>query len=272
MTGIARHSLFVFILMLGSSTAFAGKSNLMLFPTEVIFGPNDRSMKVTITNTGDATGIFEMTWFDSTMNANGSLQLLEQQPAWSLQPYIRFSPRRVVLKPGQHQVVKMALRRSNDIPEGEYFSHLKVLTLNDNADKPAAESTDGVITIKARTAVSVPVIWRNSAVQPGATFEQVRLDRASNQIHLDVARAGKLSTRGRVKVELLGEDEPRKISEPLHTIIYPMMDSKSVSIPLTVPVRSFKPDARISISYTHGEGQNQRLIEEQTFDLDQLLQ
>lgn len=243
----------------------------MLFPTEVIFSGNERGKSITIANTGDATGIFELSWFDSKMTPEGTVQRLEEQPTWSLQPHIRFSPRRVELKPGQNQTVKIALRRTTKVTLGEYFSHLRVLTLNDNVDSQPNETTD-TITIKARTAISIPVIWRNGPLRPSATFEDIQFDKTSNGISLMVVRTGHLSTRGRLKVQLLSKDSsPLDISEPVHTVIYPNIESKAVSIPLTTNLQKLETGTWIMIRYAHGDGNKQQLIAEQRIDVRSLL-
>lgn len=257
--------LLLLVFILSPSLLMAGQANLMLFPTEIIFGNRDKGKTITLVNNGDATGVFEISWFDTKMTAEGPLQQLEEQPAWSLQPHIRFSPRRVVLKPGQNQTVKIVLRRTGNITEGEYFSHLRVLTLNDDVDSLPDEATPNTVTIKARTAIAVPVIWRNSPLQPAASFEQIQFDKNGNLINLNIVRSGNLSTRGTLTVLLESGDSPSiVVSEPIHAIIYPNIKSRFIAIPLTTSLEELDPRSRITIRYTHGEGDNQQLVGEMT--------
>ena len=114
---------------------------------------------------------------------------------------MRYSPRRVRLAPSESQIVKLALRRGQNVAEGEYYSHFKVLTLKSedpspeqtNADEPAP--VPGV-SIEARTAIAIPIIWRNSRAKSSASIEMVRVDRDANQLTVDVRRHGQLSVRG----------------------------------------------------------------------------
>ena len=180
---------------------------LSISPTLVTFEGNQRSATITLTNRGDETGTFEMSWTDMTMNADGGLVKYEGQAPWSMQPYVRYSPRRVTLAPMESQVIEIALRRGQDVPEGEYYSHFKVLMLNSedpsagkgDADVPTAAAADS---IELRTAdaipiaVAIPIVWRNSRATSSAAIESVRIDRDANKLVVDVRRHGELSVRG----------------------------------------------------------------------------
>ncbi len=72
---------------------------LFIHPTLVLFEDNERSATITLSNRGDQTGTFEMSWTDMTMNADGGLVKYEGEAPWSLQSYVRYSPRRVTLEP-----------------------------------------------------------------------------------------------------------------------------------------------------------------------------
>ncbi len=212
----------------------ANKASLFIHPTLVMFAADTRqSAVVTIVNRGDATGVFKINWVDLAMTAQGGLESWEGVAPWSIQPYVRYSPRRVTLKPGENQLIKIALRRKQNVAEGEYYSHLKVVSLNDNVDGPVANAaSDGrqTIAIKAHTAFAIPVVWRNSTAEPSAQIESVEIDPESNQLVVDVRRLGKLSTRGYVHVVQAGTQNP--MADPVPLVIYPTLERKKVSIAL----------------------------------------
>jgi P pilus assembly chaperone PapD len=211
---------------------------LFIYPTLVVFEGNQRSATVTITNRGDQTGTFEMSWTDMTMNSDGGLVKYDGQAPWSIQSYVRYSPRRVTLAPAESQVIRMAVRRGLDIPEGEYYSHFRVLTLNSEdpavADSESEEEpTVAAITIEARTAVAIPIVWRNSRAAPGASIEAVQVDNATNNISVDVRRHGPLSVRGYLHVFEKAADGTRSpLAEPVPLVIYPSLDARTMAIEL----------------------------------------
>jgi fimbrial chaperone protein len=227
---------------------------LFIYPTHIIFEGNQRSAEITLTNRGDAIGTFETSWSDMVMTPEGGLVRHDGQSPWSIQPYVRYSPRRVTLDPGASQVIKIALRRSQEVAEGEYFSHFKVLILNsedlDEAESGSSESA-AAIRIQARTAIAVPIIWRNSREVPSASIEAVRVDTEINELVVDIKRQGALSVRGFLHVFSTAPDGTRTpLAEPAALIIYPGLENRTVNIRLNEGIRADDLPRHSDIFYT----------------------
>lgn len=231
--------LFLAITSLFPMLAQAG-AVLFIYPTLIVFEGNDRSAQITLTNRGDQTGTFEMSWTDMTMTSEGGLVRYDgDPPPWSVQSYVRFSPRRVTLEPLQSQVVRIAIRRGLDVPEGEYYSHFRVLTLNSEdplaaeRSEEATEQSASAVVISARSAVAIPIIWRNSRERSSASIEAVRVDSSSNKLNVDVRRLGQLSVRGYLHVLRTSADGVREaLAEPVPLVIYPNLEARTMSITL----------------------------------------
>ena len=220
--------------------ALSGSAQVFIHPTLVELSDGQRSTTVNVVNRGDASGVFTIDWVDYMMTEDGRLVVHEGDAPWSLRPHTRYSPRRVTLRPGETQRVKLALRRGADVPEGEYYSHLKVLTLNDNVDvateKPDGEAatTRRALTVRARTAVAVPVIWRNSRAKPLAVIETARFDPELHELSVHVSRVGLLSTRGYLHVVHTAADGVRRtLADPLPFVIYPSVERRIASITIS---------------------------------------
>ena len=211
---------------------------LFIYPTLVIFEGGQSSGTITVTNRGDQTGTFEMSWNDMTMMPGGGLVKTEDPAPWSLQPYVRYSPRRVTLEPMESQVVRIAVQRGQDVPEGEYYSHFRVLTLNSEDPSAVEEDADlpdtgSAVMIEARSAVAIPVIWRNSNDVSSASIEAVKVDRAANKLTVDVRRQGQLSVRGYLHVLETAADGTRNfLAEPAPLVIYASLDARTMDIEL----------------------------------------
>jgi fimbrial chaperone protein len=207
---------------------------LFIYPTLVIFENGVRSAEVTIANRGDETGTFETSWSDLIMTEDGRLARTEGDNPWSIRPHVRYSPRRVTLAPAETQVVKIALRALSDVPEGEYYSHLRVLTINSEDPEAVEEETEkeepsAGIVINARTAIAIPVVWRNSLLEPRAGIEGVTLNHESREISVAVRREGLLSVRGFVHVVDPSNGEFRALAEPAPLVIYPSVETRTVT-------------------------------------------
>ena len=185
--------------LLLASAARAGKPVLLIHPTMVLLEGRQRSAGVSLVNRGDATGTFLVHWVDYRMTAEGGLLNDEADDTpWSIQPHVRYSPRRVTLEPGATQLIKIALRHRPNVPEGEYFSHLRVSVQptpspeDDASDASPARS----ISVRANTAMAIPVVWRNSKAEPKAEIASAVVDPEANELVVDVRRLGDLSVRG----------------------------------------------------------------------------
>ena len=224
--------------------ASAGRPVLLMHPTIVVFDARTRTADVHLVNRGDAPGVFALEWVDYSMTPEGGLLAGPAGP-WAVSPVVRFSPRRVTLAPGETQVVRMALRRPADAAEGEYRSHLKVLTLPDPSSQAGVPSGSGSsVQIVARPGMSIPVIWRNGSARPAARIDDVRLSAGGAgtdpELIVSVVRDGPMSVRGYVHVRADGV----AIAVPAPLVIYGNLPGRTISIPLQA-----RPDGA-EISYT----------------------
>jgi P pilus assembly chaperone PapD len=248
--------LLLTIVLLGPVHAWGG-AVLFIYPTLIMFDGNKRSATITLTNRGDAIGTFETSWTEHEMTPEGGLVKVEGEVPWSVQPFVRYSPRRVTLKPSESQVIKVALRRDQEAPKGEFYSHFKVVILNsqdlqDEADAQAEEpKTDSSVTIRARSAVAIPIIWRNSQDEQGAAIESVEIDREANQLKIDVRRLGDLSVRGFIHV--LGETPDGasdSLADPVQLVIYPSVRKRSMAIALNENVTTEALARNVEVVYS----------------------
>ncbi len=169
----------------------------------------------------------------------------------------------MTLQPSQSQVIKIALRPDAEIPEGEYYSHFRILTLNSEAPRgPDREAQDessesSGISVEARTAVAIPVVWRKGDAMMGARIESLSLNRESNQLTVEVEREGPLSTRGFIHV-LVAPDgsEAEPFGDPSPLVIYPNLAGRSVTVDLpNLPKEA--PSSRLTVVYST-EGSSER--------------
>jgi P pilus assembly chaperone PapD len=229
---------------------------LFIHPTLVIFDGDTRSARITLTNRGDETGTFECGWMELTMNPEGALQKLEGQPGWSVAPHLRYSPRRVTLEPSQSQVIKIALRPDAGTPDGEYYSHFRILTLNSEAPRgPDAQTRDDSpassgVSVQARTAVAIPVIWRKGRAVMGARIESLSLNPEGNQLKVEVEREGPLSSRGFIHVMLAPPGkEAEPVGDPAPLVIYPNLEGRTVTVDLP-DLPQMRPASQLTVVYS----------------------
>jgi P pilus assembly chaperone PapD len=222
------------------SPALAGGSVLLIHPTRVILEGRTRGAIVTVLNRGDAAGTFVIDWVDHAMTPEGGLATPAAPAPWSLQPHVRYSPRRITLAPGESQVIRVALRPAHDVAEGEYWSHLRVVSVGtpgaaSSRDDPPSLSRASSVTLVARPAMAIPVVWRHGRGRPEAALGLARVDRANGRLEVDVEGRGALSVRGALHV--FGPAPRRgaaeELADPLPVVVYPNLARRRVTVSLT---------------------------------------
>jgi len=99
--------------------AFAQKvigDGLLVAPIEVNFEGRKRSGVVTVKNQAP----------ERTMYRLSVVSPLETDEGVDASKWIRFSPRRIILNPGETQVVRVLVRKPKDAPKGKYLARLLV--------------------------------------------------------------------------------------------------------------------------------------------------
>lgn len=230
----------------------ASEASLFLTPQSLIFDDKSRSQSVHVVNRGSRTGVFAIRWIDHTMTEEGRLFTWKDpdKSPWSLQPYVRYSPRRVTLRPGESQLVRIALKKPYDqVPAGEYFSHLNVITLNKNVEesirqyeqgeagrgeegRKKEEQDTGVFRVVARTGISIPVLWRHTMDQPSAEVKIAAWNPTQKTLGLQVKRLGQVSTRGFLHVIYRQAGKETRLLDPHPLVIYPNIHGRQVNLSL----------------------------------------
>lgn len=115
-------------------------------------------------------------------------------------------PRRLVLEPGQRQVVRIMARPPAELTEGEYWA--RALIRSRGGQAPIESRTGDVgIQLDIETVVVVAINYRNGVMRTGVEIESARAGLAADSVvaYLDVARTGNAAFLGRVLVEALDE-------------------------------------------------------------------
>ncbi len=228
-------SLFGLTLMcqLFSSKAAVAKASLFLTEDVLFITSEQQVTSVDVINRGSKTGVFAVRWLDHEMQADGRLERIKTgQPAHSLVPWVRFSPRRVTLRPGQSQKIKIALKRNafTQHPK-EYYSHLNVTTLNDDLEATLAQhkqnSPDSGMQIKAKIGISIPVIWRHNVQL--AKPSMLWTSKNPQDFIVTVTKQGESSIRAYVHVFNYAQ-EPKAVAGPYPVVMYPNVQSRDVKL------------------------------------------
>lgn len=120
--------------------------------------------------------------------------------------WMRAFPRRLVLQPGQRQVVRVMVEPPADLPDGEYWARVLV---SSRGGQPPIEQTQGDVRLQLDVATTLVMAanFRKGSVSTGLEFtgESVRREPDGVHLQLDLRRTGNAAYLGRLRADLVNE-------------------------------------------------------------------
>lgn len=117
----------IFLLFFLFLPTISPAQDLLIFPKRAVFEGRKRVQTFNLSNTGKDTAVYNISYIQYRMDENGGFEKITEPDSGQFfaDPYLRYFPRRVILAPGESQVVKIQLTKTNELVTGrEYRSHL----------------------------------------------------------------------------------------------------------------------------------------------------
>lgn len=267
--------LFVFLVQ---PFLVAAQGNLLINPVRVVFEGNKQREEITLANTGQDTAVYAITFVQYRMTPSGSFeQIAEPDPGQHFaDPYLRYFPRRVTLAPNESQIVRMQLRRSPDMVDGEYRSHLYFRAVPDErplGEDPLPEDTTAIgVRLVPIFGITIPVIIRHGDTFVNAAFrdlEIVNTPEQQPQLRFTITREGNISLYGDIAVTY---DAPGTEAVQIGIVrglaVYAPNTSRSFTLPLNIPEGLDLSKGRINIRYASSSDLRKEVYAETTITLN----
>jgi len=221
----------LFLLVVGAAQSAVAQGDLMVYPTRLVFeGKQDRIQIINLNNTGKDSTTYNLSYVENRMLEDGHLEILEEPEANQkiASPYLRFYPRTITLAPGETQVVKIQLVKTNELEKGEYRSHLyfrpvvkpEELKTRDQETRPS----EGIsISLKPVYGVTIANIVRIDKPKSISTISDLALKKTGDNffLALQLNREGDASSYGDISVEHISpEGKKTKIAEKKGIAVY----------------------------------------------------
>jgi len=232
-------------------------ANINLSPRRIVFEANSRSSTVLVFNTGSEPATYNITLVERIMTTEGGVIGLSDVPKTqpnldaigrlkSAREMVTFTPRRVVLSPGETQTIRVRVLRPADLPAGEYRTHLTVTAVPPpdqglTAEEATAQASGGLsVRLTPLFSISIPLIVRQGPPEIGVELANLRYKPATagagGAVVVDIVRKGASSLYGDVEIRPAGAS---RSSKPLGALggvaVYPEIDHRTVEIPLARP-------------------------------------
>ena len=241
-------------------------ADILISPQRVVLTNTNPQTVLSLHNPGTVERTYNLSWVERRLNEAGQLtDFKDGVNPRSIASMVRFSPRRVMVKPGHTQTVRLSYRPPVGLAPGEYRSHLRIgqeARADGSSGTPAASGEQNGISFQLNALMSfaVPVFVRHgggtstariTAVQP-IMIKRGEVEEPGLKVSL--ARDGEFSSYGRLVVyqQQTASAPVEMISEAGGVAMY--ADISGLTRELTLkPGARLEPGDWIRITY-EGEG------------------
>jgi hypothetical protein len=199
----------VVITMLAAGTA--ALRAVSVSPMSVFMSHTSRTATITLYNPNplpeeiDIAFAFGYPQSDSTGEV--TVPLSEESPEGepSAVSWLRAFPRRLVLQPGQQQVVRILAQPPAGLEDGEYWSRILVTATGGRPPVEQQVQPNVRVAISMRTIIVASLNYRKGRLSTGIAVTDGSAVRSADglQVTLDMERQGEAAYLGRVHIELL---------------------------------------------------------------------
>jgi len=204
----------ILIAIMFNTTIYAASGGLSAFPKRVEITSHQKNSVLTLTNNGNQTTKYRIKLVDFIHDEDDGLQISPTgklpEGYYSAKKIIRYSPRQVTIRPGESQAIRLLVRRSRSLPEGEYRSFILFRALPDKSLQNSIQNLtndDGTpLHIKPTVLqnLALPILVHQGKLSASAQVKSLTLDQEDKQhpqIKFQLGRTGNRSLYGEVIIE-----------------------------------------------------------------------
>jgi hypothetical protein len=186
----------------------------LITPRRVVFEGAKKIQELNLANIGMDSARYVLSMVEIRMKEDGSFEKITVPDSGQFfaSPYLRFFPRSVVLGPNESQLLKVQVARTEQLPVGEYRSHVYFRAERD--DKPLGEIEakidSGSISISLIPVfgITIPVIVRVGELNASMAISDVKVVKhdTTTAVEMVLNRSGNKSVYGDVSVDYFTAD------------------------------------------------------------------
>jgi len=179
-------------------------------PTALYIDSRTRTGVLTLHNPGtlpeEVTIEFAFGYPQTDSAGNLTVPVTREPPAGepSAMAWMRAFPRRLVLQPGQRQIVRVMVEPPAELPDGEYWARVLVSA---RGGQPPIEQTQGDVRLQLDVATTLVMAanFRKGNVNTGLEFAAESASRSPDGVTLqvDLRRTGNAAFLGRMRADLV---------------------------------------------------------------------
>lgn len=237
-------------------------ADLMLNPTRIVFDKNRRAAQIDLINDGAASATYRLVLVNRRMTEAGEFTAIDTPGPGDqfADPMLVYSPRQITLAPGAQQLVRVALRKPEELADGEYRSHLffekvaETTDANNIENHGRAPAGEVGVSLTALIGVSIPVIVRHGDTGAEVAIDHLALEKTSAGqaplLTLQLNRSGNRSVYGDLTVSFTPQGGASQvIGKAAGVAVYTPNPLRRAKLDLQVPAGLVLTRGTLSVSY-----------------------
>lgn len=259
------YAIFTFILLF-VCVLEASAEGLRFSPQRINFDAKDRVFTLTVLNDSAEKKAYRLSFETRYLKPEGGTTLVSDESEFSAVPYLRLSPRRIILGANQRQKVRLQYTGSN-LADGDYLAHLKFTEVNLPSDLQSDEESAGMkFEVKQVVNVAIPVRLSVGDVQSNVKIISANKSQYTQDAYgfwdITFKRSGNGNGSGflygRFKKDS-SDDEGALVIQRVPVNIYRNTDEFTLRVPLVAGAKLNK--GTLMLTLHDGEGINRPVLD-----------
>lgn len=241
----------VFFILL-SITSLSTQASLLVTPSRLAFDEKDRTQEVILVNSANTPKSYRLEFTNMKQDPNGGYKKMTEEELNKFpraDQFLRFSPRRVTLQPGESQKIKVMVRRSKNMNEPEYRSHLRFTALPDElVGQAATTDSSGGVTMKLNLLLSysIPVVLRTEKPSTKVNISDIKfIEGDKQQVTFSLNKQSDNSLHGDFTVFHQLDGNETEVAYLNSFNIYRETNTQFITIPMFRPLQNKSGTIRI---------------------------
>lgn len=266
----------ILFLLLGIGFHSFAQGDLLITPTRVVFEGRKQSKPIYLVNVGKEKATYSVSFIENDQTEEGGYTRVDPSAKDKMfaEPYLRFYPRTISLEPGESQTIKLQCRRTPEMKDGEYRSHMYFRS--EVYYEPLGESkpdTTNTISVKLTPVfgITIPVIIRSGEVNANATISDLELETQDleTRLNFNLNRTGNKSLYGNLIAEYVPVGgKPYQIGAVNSLTVYTNINKRKVSLMLNLLPETKLNEGKIRLRFTSvNNAKSQKIFAEAELEL-----
>lgn len=252
-----------------SGTKLSAQGDLMIFPKRIVFEDDKKIQEIQLANTGKDTSVYNVTFVQYRMNEFGDFKEISEPDSgqYFASPYLRLFPRQVVLAPNESQIVKVQVKKTNSMKDGEYRSHIYFRAVNSNQplgkERNKSDSTTISVKLVPVFGVTIPCIIRKGVSNTSVSISDLEYESIGDSafyLKMSFDRRGNMSTYGDISVQYINsQNKSLEVANVQGFAVYAPGNVRKSKIQLKNPDAGKYIEGKFKVTYSY-KGKDKPII------------